>query len=760
MKKRSSHAAARVSRLTLLAAFLCAAAVSSGQTASRKPLREVHNEKYDNPPISVFVRRLETSARMVSRFGPYTSYQVNVDPSGNNILGDAANEPSICVDPTNSSRMAIGWRQFDSISSNFRQAGWGHTTDGGATWTFPGVLQPGVFRSDPVLNSDDAGHFYYLSLLFSLFVDLWRSPDSGESWTALAPATGGDKQWFTIDHTNSSGHGFQYQCWDTFNNYNGRQFSRSTDGGVTWQNPIVIPNDLSLGTLDVDTNGNLFVAGVDEITGRIWCTRSTNAKNISAKPSFDQNTPVNLGGDIVGGQSINPGGLVGQVELAVDRSETSTNNSIYVLASVQPTGFFTGSDVVFARSGNGGQSFTSPTRINDDPVNHDKWHWFGALSVAPNGRIDSVWLDTRNAANDTDSQLFYSFSNDGGDTWSPNVQVSNSFNPFLGYPNQNKMGDYITVVSDNSAANVAYSATFNGEEDIYYVRIPPSDCDPIIEGFDDFTLPDWVINNESQPPGTTSWFQGDNTIFAAQAGSAPSYIAADRNNAGGAGTISDWLLTPVVTLRNDGTLTFYTRTVDNPTHADRLQVRMSVNGDSTNVGASATDVGDFTVLLLDVNQSYALNGYPTTWTQYSVTLSGLAGPTTGRLAFRYFVENGGNGAGSANSDYIGIDTVQYNCLSAPVVSAVATPTISPGGGTFKKKVTVTLSCATQGATIHYTTDGSDPTTASPVFAGATGNKKKTKGILIKGKGLHTLKAMAAASGHTNSAIAIATFTIN
>ncbi len=33
---------------------------------------------------------------MISQFGPFTSYQVNVDASGHNILGDAANEPSIC----------------------------------------------------------------------------------------------------------------------------------------------------------------------------------------------------------------------------------------------------------------------------------------------------------------------------------------------------------------------------------------------------------------------------------------------------------------------------------------------------------------------------------------------------------------------------------------------------------------------------------------------------------------------------------------
>src|SRR5437762_11113002 len=152
-----------------------------------------------------------------------------------------------------------------------------------------------------------------------------------------------------------------------------------------------------------------------------------------------------------------------------------------MLASVQPTGFNTGIDVMFARSTDGGLTFSAPHRINDDPINHSKWHWFGTFSVAPNGRIDAVWFDTRNAANNTDSQLFYSFSSDGGVTWSTNVAVSNSFNAFEGYPVQNKIGDYITIVSDNTGGDVAYSATFNfnpntdqHEQDVYYVRVSPT----------------------------------------------------------------------------------------------------------------------------------------------------------------------------------------------------------------------------------------------------------------------------------------------
>jgi hypothetical protein len=502
--------------LRTLSIFISVVAVASSQTLAPKPLPKEPLEKYDNPPP--LAPAVGTSPGLISRFGPYTSYQVNVNANGNNIVGDAANEPSICVDPTNGNKMSIGWRQFDSIASNFRQAGVAHTINGGRTWSPRTVLQPNVFRSDPVLNSDSIGHFFYLSLLQTFFDDLWRSLNGGQSWSNFAQAYGGDKQWFTIDKTNSPGHGFQYQSWSSDgNNFAGRQFTRSTNGGLAWMNPIDIPNSPAFGTLDVDSNGNLFIGGVELEAGRIWCVRSTNAKNGAVVPAFDQSTAVNLGGSIVAGELINPQGLVGQVFLAVDRSGTSTNNNIYILASVQPAGFATGSDVMFARSTNGGQTFSAPRRINDDPVNHAKWHWFGTLSVAPNGRIDAVWLDTRNAGNNINSQLFYSYSLNAGNTWSPNVAISNSFNPYLGYPNQHKLGDYITIVSDNGGGNVAYAATFNGEEDIYYVRVAP--LTPVTD-FNRDTRPDFLLNNPLTRQ-TAVWYMDNNIRISSAPGPTP-----------------------------------------------------------------------------------------------------------------------------------------------------------------------------------------------------------------------------------------------
>ena len=87
----------------------------------------------------------------------------------------------------------------------------------------------------------------------------------------------------------------------------------------------------------------------------------------------------------------------------------------------------------------------------------------------------------------------------------------------------------------------------------------------------------WVMTNNSAPAGTTNWFQGDPSVFNSEAGAANAYIAANLNNAAAGGDISNWLLTPNVTVNNGFVLSFYTRTDTGSPFPDRLQVRLSLN---------------------------------------------------------------------------------------------------------------------------------------------------------------------------------------
>ena len=163
------------------------------------------------------------------------------------------------------------------------------------------------------------------------------------------------------------------------------------------------------------------------------------------------------------------------------------------------------------------------------------------------------------------------------------------------------------------------------------------------EAFDDITaLPGagWSLQNLSEPLGSSDWFQGNPVTFPAHEGDDDAYIAANFNNTtGGTGTISNWLMTPQVDLFNGTELSFWTRVPSND-FPDRLEVRLSTSGASTFAGASSTDVGDFDTVLLTIDEN--LEGtYPVEWTEFTVTVSGLEAPTTGRMAFRYFVTDAG-----------------------------------------------------------------------------------------------------------------------
>ena len=208
------------------------------------------------------------------------------------------------------------------------------------------------------------------------------------------------------------------------------------------------------------------------------------------------------------------------------------------------------------------------------------------------------------------------------------------------------------------------------------------------EGFENIatlTASGWFLQNNSVPLGTTSWFQGNTAVFPAQAGTAPSYIGGNFNATTGTNTISLWLLTPTVDFNNGDVIRFYTRSIAGNPFPDRLQVRLSTSGASTNIGTGPTGIGAFTTLLTDINPTYTVGGYPEVWTQYTITISGLSGQTSGRLAFRYFVENGGP-AGD-NSNYIGIDTFSYTPTTSAGWITINSGSSGTGSGTVNYSVT-------------------------------------------------------------------------
>ncbi len=83
------------------------------------------------------------------------------------------------------------------------------------------------------------------------------------------------------------------------------------------------------------------------------------------------------------------------------------------------------------------------------------------------------------------------------------------------------------------------------------------------------------------------------------------------------------------------------------------------------------------------------------------------------------------------------------------VYTVATPVMTPAGGTYESAQTVEIATSTDGASIYYTTDGSEPTTSSTQYTSAIAVNESM-----------TIKAIATKTEWVNSAVATETYTIN
>lgn len=198
---------------------------------------------------------------------------------------------------------------------------------------------------------------------------------------------------------------------------------------------------------------------------------------------------------------------------------------------------------------------------------------------------------------------------------------------------------------------------------IFVFSITLSFAQIISEGFEDvndlMNNGGWVTKNLSNPRGSGVWYQ-DIGSFTAHSGSALSTITADftaiPNNQ--TGTISCWLFTPEINFGNNDSLSFWAISFKGGYYPDRLEVRLSTNGSSTNVGNDEFSVGDFSTLLYTINPNLEIQTFPEVWIYHAIKLAGKVNlGQSGRIAFRYYITDGGSRG--YNGSTIGIDDFKY-----------------------------------------------------------------------------------------------------
>ncbi|HEX8911755.1 MAG TPA: choice-of-anchor J domain-containing protein, partial [Humisphaera sp.] len=183
----------------------------------------------------------------------------------------------------------------------------------------------------------------------------------------------------------------------------------------------------------------------------------------------------------------------------------------------------------------------------------------------------------------------------------------------------------------------------------------------------------WTVVNNSDA-AAAGWTYGGMTNMSSRGGG-NDFIAVGFDAVGphaGTATASAWLISPVVELRPGDELRYWSRgqyDVDSP-FPDRMQIRLNPHNAGTNVGTSPASVGDFDVLLADVNPTYrtypAAGAYPIDWTEYRLVVPAGVDTAAGRFAFRYLIEDI-----DANGYEVGVDDVRLTAVPEPAGAAAA-----------------------------------------------------------------------------------------
>ncbi len=273
-------------------------------------------------------------------------------------------------------------------------------------------------------------------------------------------------------------------------------------------------------------------------------------------------------------------------------------------------------------------------------------------------------------------------------------------------------------------ATVTFTFLQSCKDDAYLNTPAPVADQSFIEGCDSTSAMlarGWKFANNSYPKGGGVWQNGgdatapffnpytSNGAYAGFVGvgvnSTNTPVAADaapNSLLAPQGFISNYLISPELTMQNGDKIVFYARAqllggataADSTDWANRLQVKINKNNTGTYVGSiqnhwswlftstseeAQDNPGDFDVTILDINpflhewhkvvpgtsvidnRGYTattnVQAFPIRWTRFEAKVFGLDAPTKGRFAFRYFVPGGDPNNGYASG--VGIDQIEY-----------------------------------------------------------------------------------------------------
>lgn len=341
-----------------------------------------------------------------------------------------------------------------------------YSTDNGATWGQTTLsLQTGeAFNSDPTVDWTSDGTAWSTTMGINatgttLRIRAFKSTNNGATWTFDGTVSGSqtntDKQMHWVDHSATSPFkDQQYVCW-----HNGapQYFNRRTASG--WgATPLLLSGTETTGTAigcDVKTNssGDVFVFWPATGNRRLLVAKSTNGGTSFGTPviarttfdSFDIGVPSFANRRIL-------------IYTSGGAYRTGTKNNVYMAWTdlSGDTGCTTSSNepgtnvastckarIWFSRSTDGGATWSSAVKINNQASNNDQFNQ--ALAVdETNGKIAVIYYDTVDDPGRKKTHVYYQISEDDGVTWSTPFRVTSAQTDetVAGSDSGNQYGDY------------------------------------------------------------------------------------------------------------------------------------------------------------------------------------------------------------------------------------------------------------------------------------------------------------------------------
>jgi hypothetical protein len=320
------------------------------------------------------------------------------------------------------------------------------------------------------------------------------SDDGGLTWprwkeVAFGPRLEHDKQWINV-----APNGRVLLCWDRSDQITSTGTaadqldgsstmlcSVSGDKGHTWTPPKALNPDWPgvFPAVDFDASNVAYAAYVDFtassggiLAGRVLVSRSLDGVTWSRPsvvgtyqlppPGGEYNWPV-LRGSAFRALNIP---LIG-----VDRTDGPYGGSVYVTWFDHDRGE---GDVYVAWSRDGGANWSEPVRVHDDDAAAMADQFYPAISVGPDGTIDVSWWDRREDPNNRRFDVFHTYSKDGGQTWAPNLKVTDVASDEHHSRHQNGMiflGDYRDSASSARGAHLVWVDTRHEKADVFVATV-------------------------------------------------------------------------------------------------------------------------------------------------------------------------------------------------------------------------------------------------------------------------------------------------